>query len=370
MWIPAFAGMTAAGGSTQQMTPPKSGLGCGPGPRYGKVKGMALQPGQNGFPEWLAYLHRVVEAVDSGKSVALGPSKQPPVPPAVAATEASGAKVLYCAPHPDDETLSGVLALRMRLESGARVTNIAVTLGSGAAQHERRRSEVASACRVLGFDLVIPDVSGKHRRLSGSDGEAVASLAAGAPQAGLGPVNLAARQSDPKGWAQRVQRLAEIFDQEQPEVVFAPHADDFNTTHIGTHYLVTEALDVHLSRRPGASLVFVETEFWHEMAESNLMVAVTPELAAIQLVAAAEHGGEMMRNPYHLLHPCRLMDNVRRGSEVVGGQGAAVQPFTFAELYRVSFRRSGEAIKPKPGGRMLPPSEKAGLDWLRQQFAT
>jgi N-acetylglucosamine malate deacetylase 1 len=331
---------------------------------------MASEPVANEFSEWLAYLRRVVEAVDSGRSIALGPSQQPPVPPMVAASEGHGAKVLYCAPHPDDETLSGVLALRMRLESGARVTNVAVTLGSGATQHERRRREVASACRVLGFDLVIPDVSGKHRRFSGNDGEALASLAAGSQQAGLGPVNLATRQSDPKGWALRVQRLAEIFDQEQPEVVLAPHADDFNTTHIGTHYLVTEALDAHLSRRPDASIVFVETEFWHEMAEPNLMVAVTPELAAIQLVAAAEHGGEMARNPYHLLHPCRLMDNVRRGSEVVGGQGAAVQPFTFAELYRVSFRRRGEALKPKPGGRMLPPSEKASLDWLRQRFAT
>jgi LmbE family N-acetylglucosaminyl deacetylase len=333
---------------------------------------MATQEVANGFPEWLAYLRRFADAVDSGRSIALGPSQKPPVPPAVAASEANGTKVLYCAPHPDDETLSGVLALRMRLESGARVANVAVTLGSSAAQHERRRREVASACQVVGFDLVIPGVDGTHSRLCWKDGEAAAGSghgsALGKPANGLGPVNLAAREGDPKGWALRVERLAEIFDREQPEVVFAPHADDFNTTHIGTHYLVTEALDAHLWRRDDASVVFVETEFWHEMAEPNLMVAITPELAAIQLVAAAEHGGEMMRNPYHLLHPCRLMDNVRRGSEVVGGQGAAVQPFTFAELYRVSFRRRGEAVNPKPGGRMLPPSEEASLDWLRQQF--
>jgi len=259
----------------------------------------------------------------------------------------------------------------MRLESGARVTNIAVTLGSGAAQHERRRGEVASACRVLGFGLVVPDVDGSHARFAGNDNRTAIhfEVAQGSkPPSGLGPVNLGARQSDPKGWALRVKRLAEIFDEEQPELVFAPHVDDFNTTHIGTHYLVTEALDVHLTRRSETSVVFVETEFWHEMAEPNLMVAVSPELTAVQLVAAAEHGGEMTRNPYHLLHPCRLMNNVRRGSEVVGGQGAAVQPFTFAELYRVSLRRRNETIKPKAGGRMLPPSDKASVDWLRQQF--
>jgi len=331
---------------------------------------MASQSAANGFPEWLAYLGRVVDAVDSGKSISLGPSPKPLLPPMVAASPAKGPKVLYCAPHPDDETLSGVLALRLSLESGARVTNIAVTLGSGAAQHERRRREVASACRVLGFDLVIPDVSGKHRRFSRTEAEPLAGAEVGSePPAGLGPINLAARQADPQGWALRVQRLAEIFDQEQPEAILTPHGDDFNTTHIGTHYLVTEALELHLSRRAGATVILVETEFWREMAEPNLMVAVTPELAAIQLVAAAEHGGEMMRNPYHLLHPCRLMDNVRRGSEVVGGQGAAAQPFTFAEIYRVGFRRGREAVKPKPGGRMLPPSENASLDWLRQQFA-
>jgi len=260
----------------------------------------------------------------------------------------------------------------MRLESGSRVTNIAVTLGSGAAQHERRRGEVGSACRVLGFDLVIPSVDGMHSRFRSRGGGAVTGSehapTQGKPASGLGPVNLAARQSDPTGWRQRVQRLAEIFDEEQPEVVFAPHADDFNTTHIGTHYLVTEALDLHLSRRADTSVALVETDFWHEMAEPNLMVAVSPEVAAVQLVAAAEHGGEMTRNPYHLLHPCRLMNNVRRGSEVVGGQGAAVQPFTFAELYRVSLRRRNETIKPKAGGRMLPPSDKASVDWLRQQF--
>jgi N-acetylglucosamine malate deacetylase 1 len=331
---------------------------------------MATESAANSFSEWLAYLGRVADAVGSGKSISLGPSKQPPVPPMVSGNESRGTSVLYCAPHPDDEALSGALALRLRLESSARVTDVAVTLGSGTAQHERRRREAASACRVLGFDLVIPSLTGLGSRFRGKDGAAITGSSAGSePASGLGPVNLAARQADSKGWALRVQRLAEIFDHEQPDAVFAPHGDDFNTTHIGTYHLVTEALELHLSHRD-ASVIFIETEFWHEMAEPNLMVAVAPELAAVQLVAAAEHGGEMMRNPYHLLHPCRLMNNVRRGSEVVGGQGAAVQPFTFAELYRVSIRSGREVIKPLSGGHILPPSEKASLDWLRRQFPT
>ena len=301
--------------------------------------------------EWLAYLRRVVDAVDAGKAIPLGPSSSPPVPSAISASEPRGAKVLYCAPHPDDEALSGALALRLRLEGGTRVTNVAITLGSDNAQRDRRRRELVSACQVLGFGLVIPANPG------------------GSLPAGLEQVTLAAKEADPQGWADKVRALAEVFDSEQPEAVFAPHADDFNTTHIGTHQLVAEALDLHLARRPEASVVFIETEFWHEMTAPNLMAAVTPELAAIQLTAAAEHGGEMTRNPYHLLHPCRLMNNVRRGSEVVGGQGKAVQPFTFAELYRISFRRGGKPVEPRSGGAMLPPTEKATLDWLRGEFA-
>jgi len=304
------------------------------------------------FSRWRSYLERVVEAVDSGKIIPLGPSPAPPVPAAVSAIKpaATSPKVIYCAPHPDDETLGGGLALRLRLESGARITNVAVTLGSDHAQRERRRRELVSACQVLGFDLVIPTDPGA------------------ASANGFEDVSLADREADPQGWAGRVRALAEIFDTEQPEVIFAPHADDFNTTHVATHYLVTEALGEYLSRRPGASVLLIETEFWHEMLDPNLMVAVTLDLAAIQLTAAVEHGGEMRRNPYHLLHPCRLMNNVRRGSEVVGGQGKAAQPFTFAELYRMSLRRGREGFEPRSGGHILPSSEKATLDWMLRAF--
>jgi LmbE family N-acetylglucosaminyl deacetylase len=309
-----------------------------------------LPPERDRFTEWLAYVQRLLEVVQSGKGIPLGPSPAPPVPAALSAPKAEAAKVLYCAPHPDDESLSGALALRLRLEGGARVTNVAVTLGSDVGQRDRRRRELESACRVLGFDLVIP------------------SADASSSCEGLDRVNPAARQGDPEGWARRVHALATIFDREQPEAVFAPHANDFNRTHIGTHHLVLDALDVHLARRPDASVTLIETEYWHELAEPNLLVAVRPELAAIQITAAAEHGGEMARAPFHLLHPCRLLDNARRGSEVIGGQGKAAQPFAFAELYRVGFRRGSQAIPALPEGRILPPSERASLDWIRREF--
>jgi hypothetical protein len=53
---------------------------------------------------------------------------------------------------------------------------------------------------------------------------------------------------------------------------------------------------------------------------------------------------------------------------VVGGQGEAAQPFRFAELYRVSFRRGRESIQPKAIRRILPPDQQATLDWIRREF--
>ena len=305
---------------------------------------------QNAYANWLSYVEGVTQAVDSGRGIALGPSSAPPVPGSISERKPDGARIVYCSPHPDDESLGGAFALRLGLEAKAQVTNVAITLGSDLTQRERRRRELTSACQVLGFELIIP------------------SEPATGTADGFNHVTVPSRREQPEAWAARVRALADIFARQQPEAIFMPHADDFNDTHIGTHYLAFDALDEYLSRSPRASVIVIETEFWHEMAEPNLMVGITAEQAAIQMTAATEHGGEMSRMPYHLLHPCRMMNNVRRGSEVVGGQGAGVQPFTFAELHRVSFRHGHERVQAPSEGRILPPSETATLDWLRREF--
>ena len=299
------------------------------------------------YEQSLGYVEGVLRAVNSGKSIALGPSPAALDPPqlAPATHAASKPQVVYCAPHPDDESLSGALALRLCLEAGAQVTNLAITLGSDLSQRARRLRELESACRALRFDLVVP------MHPSGFDG-----------------VNLKERRERPNEWAQKVQALREIFNRLEPEWVFAPHAEDFNTTHIGTHFLVVEALGAHLERSGRGPVQFVQTEFWHQLAEPNLMLGVSAEVAAIQLMAAMEHGGEMSRNPYHLLAPARMMDNVRRGSEVVGGQGAAAQSFPFAELYRVTFMRGREIVDPRPGGVIVGPTEKIDPASLAAKF--
>ncbi len=41
------------------------------------------------------------------------------------------------------------------------------------------------------------------------------------------------------------------------------------------------------------------------------------------------------RNPYHLLFPAWMQDHVRRGGELVGGQGGAIPDVDLATLYRL-----------------------------------
>jgi hypothetical protein len=51
-----------------------------------------------------------------------------------------------------------------------------------------------------------------------------------------------------------------------------------------------------------------------------------------------------------------MMDNVRRGGEVVGGQGGAAPDFAYATLYRASRWRDGLLHPAWAGGRLLPAS--------------
>lgn len=304
---------------------------------------MAENPSQDWgttYWRWLEYVVGVAQAFEKGMSIPIGPSCAPLIPPAVS-SPADAPKILVCAPHPDDESLIGALPLRLRMESGARVTDCAITLGSDAGQRERRLRELESACRVLGFSLVVPEDTTGPR--------------------GFNHVNSETRRKSPKEWAAKVETLAEIFDREKPNAVFAPHAEDFNTSHIGTHYLVGDALGTHLERSGRDAVPLIETEFWHQLSAPNLMVGVSPEVVAIQLMATAEHGGEVSRNPYHLRQPARMMDNVRRGSEVVGGQGGAAHPYLFADLYRVTFMKGREVVPPRPGGSVIGPRQKVDL---------
>ena len=71
------------------------------------------------------------------------------------------------------------------------------------------------------------------------------------------------------------------------------------------------------------------------MDAPNLMVESSAADVGDLVAALSLHVGEVARNAYHLRLPAWMMDNVRRGAELVGGQGGAAPRFTFATLYRL-----------------------------------
>jgi len=71
------------------------------------------------------------------------------------------------------------------------------------------------------------------------------------------------------------------------------------------------------------------------------------------ICALTFHVGEVQRNPYHLLLPAWMLDNVRRGAELVGGQGATAPDFTFAALNRLRRWRGGKVENVFDGGKLI-----------------
>ncbi len=308
------------------------------------MNGSAPSSWEERHRQWLSFVQMELETLRQGREIAVGPSSPQLIAPPPAKTPSRPATIIVASPHPDDEALIGALPLRWRLEDGSRVINCAITLGSDPSQQPRRRRELESSCNTLGFELVV------------------------AGGGGLDEVSLQSRTLHPETWQEKVEMLRHVFDQNPPEAVFAPHAEDSNTAHVGAHYLVLDALPAPARLLAGIAALLIETEFWHEHSRPNLMIGVSPEVLAIQIMATAEHGGEVSRNPYHLGLPARMIDNVRRGSEVVGGQGAAAQPFPFAELYRVTLMEGRRQIEPRPGGLIVRPEGRLTLPELRTRF--
>ncbi|MCS7090926.1 MAG: PIG-L family deacetylase [Verrucomicrobiota bacterium] len=260
------------------------------------------------YLEWVRQLEDWWEA---GKQLPRGRT----APSGFVSPPGTGPVVLLFAPHPDDETLTGALALRLMREAHVRVVNVAVTLGSRKERRAERLAELRDACASLGFqlELLAPD--------------------------GLEAVTLQARQHEPARWRCMVEQVGDLLLRHEPVAIFCPHDSDGHATHIGTHYLVCDALQQLASR---LDCRVIETEFWAPLADPNLMVEVAPELLADLLAATACHAGEVERNPYHLRLPAWMMDNVRRGAELLGGFGATAPPFLFAQLFRMRHWREGQ----------------------------
>ena len=236
---------------------------------------------------------------------------------------AGAPNVLIFSPHPDDECIVGGLALRLLREAKWNVINVAVTLGSNAGRRVARLRELRDACDVLGFDL------------------------ASANRVDIHPET---RRKEQAYWRKAVKNTARNLTLTRPQVVFIPHEGDGHPTHIGTHLLVMDALKT----LPAAfQCHVVETEFWAPMTDPNLLVESSVADVAGLVAALACHAGEVRRNPYHARLPAWLMDNVRRGGELMGGPGGPAPDFTFATVYRLRRWSRGRLMDRLKRGKFL-----------------
>lgn len=222
----------------------------------------------------------------------------------------SGRKALLFSPHPDDECITGLLPLRLMREAGMEIINVPVTFGSNTVRQPGRAAELESACGFLGWKI-------------------------------YGRVGFQCLEKAD---------VCEILKTVQPAVIFMPHSGDWNSRHIATHFLVMEALQ---EMPDDFSCTVIETEFWGAMDDPNLMVEGDSKTVADLVAALSLHTGEVARNPYHLRLPAWMQDNVRRGGELVGGQGSAVPEFSFATLYRLRRWKNDRLFQCVGKGRTL-----------------
>ncbi|MDE2143280.1 MAG: PIG-L family deacetylase [Elusimicrobia bacterium] len=222
-------------------------------------------------------------------------------------------RVLILAPHPDDECIVGVLPLRLQRELGCAVGVVAATYGSKRSRRAARLRELRGACGYLGWELIERPDSVERDLTSAA--------------------------------------LAAILRDRKPDLLLLPHAADANATHRRVHRLGLAALGALGKAFRGA---VAETEFWSTLEDPNLMIEASAAQTADLVAALSFHRGEVARNPYHVLLPCWLADGVRRGGELVGGQGAGVPKFRFAAVYRWN-RWNGRGLTRAAGpGRIVP----------------
>ena len=278
--------------------------------------------------QFVGQFQKLVKQGQSLKAGKISSGARPKIP-------TNAPNVLIFSPHPDDECITGGLALRLLRKARWNVVNVAVTLGSNRARQAARRRELQNACAALGFQLIVPGANGLER------------------------ITPESRENNSARWRAAVKMVAGILTDQKPRVIFLPHENDVHPAHIGTHWLVLDALKM-LSR--SFTCFVVETEFWGQMAEPNLLAEIGAKDLADLIAALSQHAGEVKRNAYHARLPAWMIDNVRRGAELVGGRGAKAPNFTFATIYRLQKWRGGKLWKVFSGGNFLGAAENpAGL---------
>lgn len=226
--------------------------------------------------------------------------------------------VMILSPHPDDESIIGSLPLRLMHENNAQIINVAVTLGSKKERQKARLKELQNACTFLDFELDI--------------------------------------LSD--DWNKKARELKSLIQKYQPHLILAPHLKDHHPTHIKTGKLLQKVL-----KTIKFNTLVAWTEFWGSMEKPNVLVEVPLEIVELQMKALEMHEGEVSRNPYHLRLPAWMMDNVRRGSEIISSPGSEAPGMPFGVIYHLQLFKNGKLTNTK-----LPTPYLSSLADLAQIF--
>ena len=205
--------------------------------------------------------------------------------------------ILILSPHPDDESIIGSLPLRLMHENNAHIINVAVTLGSNKKRQKARLKELHNACELLEMDL---DVLSED-------------------------------------WPTKAKELKSLIQKYQPNLILAPHLKDHHPTHIKTGKLLEKVL-----KTTKLNTLVAWTEFWGQMEKPNCLIEVPNEILELQMKALVMHTGEIARNPYHLRLPAWMMDNVRRGGEIISNVGGEVPQMPFGVIYQLQLFKNGK----------------------------
>ncbi len=278
------------------------------------------------------FVRETLETLRKAKKILPGRAEFPPL----LAQKPNAPVGIIFAPHPDDECINGGLPLRLLRENGFRIINVPVTLGSNLERRIERIKELENACRFLNFEVAF------------------------AGENGFEEITPEARQLNPQNWDFATQKTCELIEKFQPEILFFPHGKDRHPTHCGTNLLVFDALQ----KMPQTFSCFtVENEFWQALDAPNCLVELDEEIVSDLITALTFHIGEVERNPYHLSFPAWLIDNVRRGSEIIGSKGAGAQNFNFGVLHKISLFKNGKLQPMFENGEFI--SMKGDFDWSK-----
>ena len=217
-------------------------------------------------------------------------------------------RILIISPHPDDECLMGSYALRLKEEFNAKIYVLPFTFGSNKERQAARKQELLAAVKVLGFELV------ERGKLKDSFSPYV------------------------------LNELVTVMKTLDPHVIFSPHEEDGHPVHQKAYQQTRDALQI--LQNPSSlnqqtiqgtgeqqKKVWVQTEFWRDLKSPNLLVPLS-SAHVIKIGEALQcHAGEVERNPYHLRLPAWYQDQVRKGSERVGGAGAPSVEAVFGQVF-------------------------------------